>query len=100
MNAERLDGQTTPELRSELVLLSGSAIKNMIIDLTSCHSCDTTGLSAILIAHRLCKDGHLILVGVSEEVRNMLSIQRFDPKLNLCHTMDEAEEHMKALIGE
>lgn len=81
MTAERLDAHSVPELRSELVLLAGDSVKNMILDLTECAYCDTTGLSAILIAHRLCKEGMLILSGVHQSVENMLSIQRFDPPL-------------------
>lgn len=100
MEAERLDAQSTPELRSELVLQSGASIKNVIIDLKNCHYCDTTGLSAILIAHRLCKEGHLVLAGVAPEVENMLSIQRFDPPLNTAVTLEEAEEKMQSLIGQ
>ncbi len=98
MEADSLDNQTTAELRSELVLLAGNGICNMIIDLSKCHYCDTSGLSAILIAHRLCKDGVLILVGVSAEVSNILSIQRFDPELIIESDLAAAEEKMRGVI--
>lgn len=98
MNAARLDNQATAELRSELVLLAGKGVKTMILDLTSCNYCDTAGLSAILIAHRLCKDGMLILVGVSGEVASMLSIQRFDPELVLESSLPDAEEKIRTFL--
>ena len=98
MLTDKLDGTTVPTLRSELVLLAGSSVKNMIIDLSTCEYCDTTGLSAILIAHRLCKDGTLILAGVRESVENMLSIQRFDPPLILVGDMAEGEARMKLVL--
>ncbi|MBE6340271.1 MAG: STAS domain-containing protein [Marinilabiliaceae bacterium] len=94
MNAESLDAQTTPKLRSELVILSGKGVNKMIIDLTKCKSCDAVGLSAILIAHRLCKDGRLFLVGVCEEVERMLSIQRFDPPIVILDNINEAIDRM------
>ena len=54
-----------------------------------------TALLARVIAHRLCKDGHLVLSGVSEEVGNMLSIQRFDPELIIESNLSDAEQKMK-----
>ncbi len=91
MLVDRLDGQTTPELRSELVLLAGNQVSRMILDLSQCNYCDTTGLSAIMIAHRLCKTGTLVLVGVKDEVAAMLSIQNFDPALVMVADLNEAE---------
>jgi len=52
---EKLDAQHSPELKSELVHLNKSGIKNIIIDLSGTRYCDSSGLSAILVANRLCK---------------------------------------------
>lgn len=100
MFASSLDSQTTAELRSELVLLSGNSVSNMIIDLSLCKACDTNGLSAIMIAHRLCKSGHLILAGVSSDVWSILSIQRFDPELDIVQDVEEAEARMAAFLAQ
>jgi len=94
MLTERLDAHATAELRSELVLLAGDSIKNMLLDLSCCNYCDMSGLSAILIAHRLCKDGKLVLVSTSTSVGNMLSIQRFDPPVITVATLAEGEAEM------
>lgn len=101
IHAERLDSQTTPELRSELVLLAGSNITNIIIDMSACHYCDTMGLSALQIAHRLCgRNGNLVLCNVSEEVNRMLSIQRFTPELVIAFDLEGAEKQMLSLIAQ
>ena len=98
--SEKLDMQTAPELRSELVLQAGSNVTNIILDLTECHYCDTTGLGAIQIAHRLCgRNGNLILAGVSEEVSRMLSIQRFEPELVIAQNIEEGEENMQKILS-
>ncbi len=94
MLSERLDTYTTAELRSELVLLAGDSVKNILLDLTTCTYCDTSGLSAILIAHRLCKDGKLVLVTTSTSVENMLSIQRFEPMVIVVDTLADGEAEM------
>ena len=52
---EKLDTHIAPSLKSELVLISGKGEKNIILDLKKCQYCDSSGLSAILVANRLCK---------------------------------------------
>ena len=52
---EKLDTHIAPTLKSELVLVSGNGEKNIILDLSNCRYCDSSGLSAILVANRLCK---------------------------------------------
>ncbi len=99
MKSQQLDNQATAELRSNLVILAGSGVKNIIIDLEPCHYCDTSGLGAIMIAHRLCKEGALVLSGVSEEVEKMLSIQRFEPELVIEPSLASAEAHMKEIVS-
>ncbi len=99
MKSQQLDSQTTAELRSNLVLLAGNGVKNIIIDLEPCHYCDTSGLGAILIAHRLCKDGTLVLSNVSDEVAKMLSIQRFEPELVVETSLASAEARMMDIVS-
>ncbi|MCF0191199.1 MAG: STAS domain-containing protein [Marinilabiliaceae bacterium] len=94
-NESNLDAHTVPQLNSELVILSGQQTKNMILDLTECDYCDAAGLSALMIAHRLCKEGKLILCGLTPGVERMISIQRFDPPLIIVADLVEAESRME-----
>lgn len=100
MLTPNLDNQSAAELRSELVLLSGESYKHIVIDLAQCEYCDTAGLSAILIANRLCQYGMLILASVPENVENMLRIQRFNPEPIIVTTVDEGEVRMLKAITE
>ena len=53
---EKLDTHIAPTLKSELVLVSGNGEKNIILDLSKCRYCDSSGLIAfvkMLMAH-LC----------------------------------------------
>jgi len=52
---EKLDTHIAPALKSELVLLSGNGERNILLDLSQSSYCDSSGLSAILVANRLCK---------------------------------------------
>ena len=91
--SEKLDTHIAPALKSELVLASGKGEKNIILDLEKCQYCDSSGLSAILVANRLCKNagGTLILCGLSEAVERLVVISQLDTILNITSTVSDAE---------
>ena len=90
---EKLDTHIAPNLKSELVLVSGNGEKNIILDLIKCKYCDSSGLSAILVANRLCKNasGTFVLSGLSEAVERLITISQLDTVLNITETVEEAE---------
>ena len=55
-SVEKLDTTVAPVLKSELVILNSDGVQNIIIDLSATRYCDSSGLSAILVANRLCKN--------------------------------------------
>ncbi len=90
---EKLDTHIAPNLKSELVLISGNGEKNIILDLIKCKYCDSSGLSAILVANRLCKNanGTFVLSGLNEAVERLITISQLDTVLNITETIEEAE---------
>ncbi len=92
--AEKLDSNLAPSLKSELVVISTDGAKNIIIDLSDTRYCDSSGLSAILVANRLCKNsqGAFILSGLQDSVKKLISISQLDTILNITTTVDEAKE--------
>ena len=96
VNTEKLDTHVAPTLKSELVLISGNGEKNIIMDLSSCRYCDSSGLSAILVANRLCKnsDGKFILSGLQEAVERLINISQLDSVINISFTVEQAEKQI------
>ena len=96
VNTEKLDTHVAPTLKSELVLISGNGEKNIIMDLSSCRYCDSSGLSAILVANRLCKnsDGKFILSGLQEAVERLINISQLDSVINITFTVEQAEKQI------
>ena len=88
---EKLDTHIAPNLKSELVLVSGNGEKNIILDLAKVRYCDSSGLSAILVANRLCKNsnGTFVLTGLNEAVERLITISQLDTVLNITSTVDE-----------
>ena len=88
---EKLDTHIAPTLKSELVLVSGNGEKSIILDLSKCRYCDSSGLSAILVANRLCKNanGTFVLTGLNDAVERLITISQLDTVLNITKTMEE-----------
>jgi len=89
---DKLDTHIAPSLKSELVLIAGNGEKNIILDLSNCRYCDSSGLSAILVANRLCKNanGIFVLSGLQTAVERLITISQLDTVLNITKTVEEA----------
>jgi len=94
---EKLDTHIAPTLKSELVLVSGNGEKNIILDLSNCRYCDSSGLSAILVANRLCKNsnGTFVLTGLNDAVERLITISQLDTVLNITGTIEDAQKMIK-----
>jgi anti-sigma B factor antagonist len=90
---EKLDASNASDLKSELHLLNKAGVNSIILDLSKTRYCDSSGLSAILTANRLCKDtnGKFILCGLQENVAKMIRIAQLDKVLSISDTVSEAK---------
>ena len=93
----RLDALVAPRLKSELVVLSGSGVSRIVLDLNGIVYCDSAGLSAILVAHRLCRtvNGTFVLTGLSKEVERLVTISQLDSVLNIAYSEEQLEKKMR-----
>lgn len=96
---DKLDATNATELKSELVLLNKKGVNNIIIDMAATKYCDSSGLSSILIANRLCKDssGNFILCGLQTSVSKLISIAQLDRVLVITIDKGEAIGKMNSL---
>ena len=93
-NLERLNASNAPGLKAELVVLSKNNVNNIVIDLSNTKYCDSSGLSAILVANRLCKDtnGKFVLCGLQSNVQKLIEISQLDKVLTIVKDEKEALE--------
>ena len=100
-SVEKLDTTVAPALKSELVILNSDGVQNIIIDLSATRYCDSSGLSAILVANRLCKNagGSLVITGLQEPVKNLISISQLDSILNIGESLEDSIEMLKEKAG-
>ena len=89
---DKLNARNAPELKSVLIGLNKSNVNNIIIDLSKTSYCDSSGLSAILMANRLCKDssGIFTLCGLQPNVIKMIEIAQLNRVLNITENLEKA----------
>jgi anti-sigma B factor antagonist len=89
---EKLDAIHAPELKSEIVMLNKAGVKNIVMDLSETRYIDSSGLSAVLVANRLCRDanGSFVLCGLQETVNKLITISQLQSVLKITPTRNEA----------
>lgn len=98
LNEKRLDTNISGLVKGEFtLLLKVQGINKLIIDLSEVETCDSSGLSALLVANRILQsnDGHIRLAAPSEKVHSLIKITQLDRVLPVCKTVDEAFTEMK-----
>ena len=94
---EKLNTLNAPDLKSELLVLNAEGFRNIILDLSAITFTDSSGLSAILVANRLCNDhgGTLVITGLHPNVAKLIKISQLDSVLNILPTNQEASDFIK-----
>jgi anti-sigma B factor antagonist len=92
LNESKLNSLVTPQLKSELILINTEGQRNIILDLSQIKFADSSGLSSLLVGHRLCKNatGSFILTGLNDAVARLITISQLDSVLTIVGGNEEA----------
>ena len=92
LNENKLNSLISPQLKSELILCNSEGQRNIILDLSNIKYSDSSGLSSLLVGHRICKnaDGTFILARINENITRLIAISQLENILNIVETVDEA----------
>ena len=92
LNESKLNSLISPQLKSELILMNTDGQRNIILDLSMVKFADSSGLSSLLVGHRICKnaEGSFILTGLSDSVARLISISQLENVLSIVKTPEEA----------
>lgn len=77
---KKLDSTIAPELKGEFLLVCKPNVETLVVDLAQVEFCDSSGLSALLIADRKMKEhgGAVRLIHVHKKVLSLLKISMLD----------------------
>lgn len=95
-NVEKLDANNASELKALFLLLNKNGINSFVLDMSKSKYCDSSGLSAILIGNRMCKDsgGIFIIAGLQPNVKKLIEISQLHNVLNIIDKVEEATSHI------
>ena len=95
LKERKLDVSVSPELKGEFILLCRPTLKSLVLDLSAVEFCDSSGLSALLIADRLMREhkGVIKLVGVHKKVLSLLKISQLDKVFPIFDTITKAKKN-------
>ncbi|WP_026904387.1 STAS domain-containing protein [Pedobacter glucosidilyticus] len=92
LNESKLNSLVSPQLKSELILSNTEGQRNIILDMSGVKYADSSGLSSLLVGHRLCKnaDGVFIITGINEAVSRLITISQLDNVMTIVPKVEEA----------
>lgn len=93
---EKLDSQVAPALKSEMVNLSAQGVKYVLLNLSEVKYVDSSGLSSILTANRLCTaaQGMLVISNLNSHVEKLIKISQLGTVLKIFPTESEARDEI------
>jgi anti-anti-sigma factor len=100
LNEKRFDASIAGFVKGEFtILLHTEDVRKLIIDLSEVEYCDSSGLSAILLAFRILQssDGHIRLASPTKNVKTLIEISQLDRVLHICNTVNEAIKELESL---
>ncbi|MBC8052715.1 MAG: STAS domain-containing protein [Sphingobacteriaceae bacterium] len=92
LNESKLNSLISPQLKSEFILTNTEGLRNIILDLSAVKYSDSSGLSSLLVGHRLCKnsEGNFIITGLNENITRLVTISQLENVLSIVPTVEEA----------
>lgn len=100
LNEKRFDASIAGFVKGEFtILMHTEDVKKLVIDLSEVEYCDSSGLSAILLAFRILQsnDGHIRLASPTKNVKTLIEISQLDRVLTICNTVNEAVKDLESL---
>ena len=93
LRGKKLDAAASAGLKAEFLLLCKPKVANkLIIDMQEVEFCDSSGLSALLIADRTMREhgGSVCLVHVHKKVLDLMKISQLDRVFSIHKKIDDA----------
>lgn len=98
--SEILGTHCSSTLKAHLVKLHTEGVKRILFDLEKVQMTDHAGLSALLVANRLCKkaEGKIVLCNANVAVKKLLKIAQLDSALHTCDSLSEGIKYLEKVV--
>lgn len=97
LQTEKLMSSNAPLLKSELAIIGVEGYRNLILDLRNVQFVDSSGLSSILLANRMCNDseGVMAICNLHPQVKSLVKISQLEDVLSIFPSLEDAEDYVK-----
>lgn len=97
LQEKRLDASLAPELKSQVLMLVAQGKKYLIFDLAQVDAIDSSGIGALLIAHRHTAemDGFAAFIGVHGNVKDLLQMMQLYKQLYIFSSVQEVLRNLE-----
>ncbi|MEI6311175.1 MAG: STAS domain-containing protein [Bacteroidota bacterium] len=91
---EKFLSNNNKDLKETILDPANNSFRNIILDINKVKYIDSSGLSSILLAYKLCKsrNGILVICGACDAVKTLIKISQLDSILTTVPTIDEARD--------
>jgi anti-sigma B factor antagonist len=97
LQEKRLDASLAPELKSQILMLVAEGKKYLIIDLAQVDAIDSSGIGALLIAHRHTAEheGFAAFIGIHGNVKDLLQMMQLHKQLYIFSSVQEVLRNLE-----
>ncbi len=99
LKTDRLDTKIAPDLKSQFISMANAPdAGHLVLDLGNIQFADSSGLSALLLAHRLFRDSDrtFILCNLSERVQKLIDISQLTTVFTIAADAAEAANRISS----
>ncbi|TNE71364.1 anti-sigma factor antagonist [bacterium] len=96
---EKMDTEIAPEMKSQIVLTAdGNEFGPLVLDLKNVTYADSSGLSALLLAHRIYRDTNrtLVLCSLNDRIQKLLDISQLTPVFEIESDRESALKRLQS----
>jgi anti-sigma B factor antagonist len=95
-----LNSEVSAKMKAELLIICQPNIEALILDLTQVEAIDSSGLGALLLAHRQLNEYEIpiFLVGVQPMVMSLINISQIEHLFEYADDVEEALQFMEEEI--
>ena len=93
LRGRKLDSTVCPELKAEFLVLCKPKVAHLlVVDMSEVQFCDSSGLSALLIADRTMREhgGSVHLIRVHKKVLDLMKISQLDRVFTISDKLSDA----------
>ncbi len=97
LQEKRLDASIAPDLKSQVLMLVAEGKKYLIFDLAQVDAIDSSGIGALLIAHRHTAEmeGFAAFIGVHGNVKDLLQMMQLHKQLYIFSSVQEVLRNLE-----